>query len=307
MQIEGKDVGRIIRKLEDAENTNKRYALFEKNNATGALQPGTVQCYRDKGEANYAGFLASSVQGKNVEVLPVKEVLQDMQRQVALHQVRTQNWSEHPGLVIDSSRLRSNEIIRQDIFTDDIARKLKEQQIQPDVKQLREYIAKDQQAFTISGMGRENGQLKAVAIQIQQDAHRAFHITGIAPQPENERHKAVKTMQQEELLGGKLYKEDALGVKQMMQAQREAGNRFVAFENGQERITGRQFTGFENALQAVEFVHQKAKENQSFQFRSITVIEKEADRVLGNKMEISKASPQQDMSEKRSRGVELSR
>jgi len=309
MKVEGKDVSSVVRQLEDAEKLGMRYVMLEKDKGSGALKPASLQFFSSKEEANYGSFLHNSVQGKNVEVLPIREILQDIQKQTALHQVRMQNMTEQSALTIDTGRLRSNELARQEIFTSEIAGKLKEQQIQPDVKQLRELIAKDQPQFVISGRQLEAGKEKAVNITIEQDAHRAFHISAIEPQKENERHKSMKLLQQEELLGGRLHREDAGGVKQMMEAQREAGNRFVAFENGQVKIKGEHFIGFENALKAVEFVHEKAeRENKQYLFRSISVIEKEADRVIGNIRENPKdleKQPEQDA--KRSRGIGLER
>ncbi len=311
MKIEGKDVGRLAQQLEDAEKMGMRYVLLEKEKGTQALRSDSLQFFHTKADANYAGFLASTVQAKNVEALPIREILRDMQKQVALHQLQVQNWTEHPTMTVDTGRLRSNEIMRQDIYTDEISRKLKQQHIQPDVKQLREQISGDKQEFAISGRRWEEGKEKAVTINIEQDVYRAFVITGIAPQQEHERNKSMKMMQQEELLGGRLHREDAMNVKQMMQAQRESGNRFVAFENGQPKIRGEHFIGFENALKAVEFVHEKAaNENKQYLFRSITAIEKEADRVLESKREQTKdleKGPALQQEAKRSRGPELSR
>lgn len=310
MKIEGQHAGYITRQLEEAEKAGFRYVLLEKEKGMEALRPDNLKYYKEKQEANYANYLASSINGKSSEVLPVREVLNDMQKQTALQQIRTQDWSQQPDLTINTNRLRNNENARQQIFTDEIVNKLKSQQIQPDVKQLRENIMQDKQQFVIPGIGKEDGKQKGYNISIEQDANRAFSIKTIAPQQENDRHKSMSVLKQEELLGGRLHKEDAPGVKQMMQAQKEAGNRFVAMENGQQKITGKDFTGFQNAMQAVEFVHQKAKENQNYLFRSTSAVEKEADRVMGNKMELSKEAGKEashELSEKRSRSAELSR
>lgn len=308
MNIESQDAAAMMRRLEDAQQKGYRYVNMERDPQTGAAKMESLHFFRDKNEANYAAYLAMSVHQKHVEALPVKEVLDVMQRQTELFRERMNAPYANPGMVLDTGSIRYAENARLETAVEDLARKLKDQQIQPDVRLLREYVMADKHDFSIGGVKMDGSEEKKVQIHIQQNNDRSFEIRSVDAQQGLFFNKSMDRLRQEELLGGRLHPEEAGPVKKMLQELLELGKAYVSIQHGQSRLNHQHFNGFDNALQAVDHVRQQSKESQVYIVRSTDVVMKEVDRVLENKQGISKQveSRLPAIIEKKGKGTELS-
>lgn len=88
-------------------------------------------------------------------------------------------------------------------------------------------------------------------------------------------------MKKEEILGGTIRKEDANELKQSLQEHKAVGNRFLAFESGQTALTKDHFVGFKSAFAAMEFAYENTTDRDRYIVRSVPVVEKEIDKILG--------------------------
>lgn len=122
-----------------------------------------------------------------------------------------------------------------------------------------------------------------------------------------QQQKETVRMEREEVLGGTIQPDKALELKQYLQSEKEAGNRFVAFESNQSDLTKDHFQGFRSAFSAMEFAYEQTTDRDRFIVRSIAVVEKEVENVLVGPQRGLEQQPEKEQENKRSHDQELSR
>jgi len=206
-------------------------------------------------------------------------------------------------ITIDTGHIFFQERARLDIFTREIAKQLRDQDVKPDLAQLIENIRDDNRHFDIAGTRRVDGVDKPYVITIEQNENRNFLIGTVElRQPQQQ----IAMYMQSEVLEGKVRKEDALEIKNMLHQEKENGNRFVSFPAEWNGLKKDDFTAFKAAFSALEHAYENTTDRDRHIVRSISVVEKEINYLLENKKE--QAKPLEiNRDEKRSRGQELSR
>jgi len=110
----------------------------------------------------------------------------------------------------------------------------------------------------------------------------------------------------DEVLKGKLSEKDAQEIKDVLQAQKEAGNRFAAIPLTKDRLTKEDLSFHRSAFDAWKTLDQHTGRTNEFLYRSITLLQDEVDKQLDVKKEKGQ-QPDKQPEDKRSRDHGMSR
>lgn len=93
-------------------------------------------------------------------------------------------------------------------------------------------------------------------------------------------------MAKDEELKGLVTRDNAAGIKAVLEDAKADGHRFVAFESRKGAINPEQVQSFQGALPALEYAAKQWSEQSFLIVRSVAVMEKEVDRVLEGKKDL---------------------
>lgn len=303
MTIEGKDAENINRVLEGAMRYGARYVSFDPGKDGQPFRAESMVFFTDKSDAGQHNYMKRVADQEHLQALPVAALQQQLGRSIELQQHTKGAGQELAHITIDTGRLFTQEHARQEIFTHEISRELKEQHIIAHTKQLQDNIQKDRLEFQIMGMRSEQGIDKPYVITIAQNENRAFQVQRVEERVPGEQ---IKGYNYSNTLEGSVRSEDAPGIKNFLQQERDNGNRFVSFPAAKAGLSKEDFTAFRSAFSAQEHAYENTTDRDMHILRSISVVEREVSNILENKKEQHK--PQEnEREEKRSRGQGLER
>lgn len=88
---------------------------------------------------------------------------------------------------------------------------------------------------------------------------------------------------QVKLLEGKLSREEAQGLREILQIEKEKGNRWAVVPTEKDPITKRDLTYYTSVFDAWKYILQKSIEEGIHVFRSVILLQDEVNNVLGIK------------------------
>jgi hypothetical protein len=296
----------ISQTLESAMQYGARYVCLDAGVHNEVFRPQTMHFFGNKTDAEQHAYIKRVNENDYLTAMPVKALHQQLDRSIELQQVSGLPDGKLKDVVIDVSRILSEERIRQEIFIREIFYDLYDKKIQPDMRRLVECVQNDETKFTIDGVHRERGVETPRTIYIEQNDSRAFVITGIQQQI-NYQGKNQESMKSE-VLEGSVRVKDAREIKDLLEVEKDNGSRFVSFPSGKDGLKEQDFTPFKSAIDAYQHANVNTNESEKYIVRSITVVEKEIDRVVENRKEQTQENlPEKEVESKRSKNREMER
>lgn len=111
-------------------------------------------------------------------------------------------------------------------------------------------------------------------------------------------------MAKDEELKGLVTRDNAAGIKAVLEDAKADGHRFVAFELKKGALNPEQIQSFNSALPALEYAAKQWLEHSFLTVRSVAVMEKEVERVLEGKRDLQLEG---EKGPGRSKGAEIER
>ena len=111
-------------------------------------------------------------------------------------------------------------------------------------------------------------------------------------------------MAKDQELKGLITRDNAEGVKAVLEEAKADGHRFVAFESKKGALNPEQIQSFTSALPALEYAAKQWSEQSFLIVRSVGVMEKEVDRVMEGRRDLQVEG---ERGLGRSKGVDLER
>jgi len=182
MKIAGEDAAYYSRVFDRALKEGDRYISLNTGKDDQPFPEETMRFFKSKSEALEYGYTKRTRENEYLESLPILSVQEQLVRRMELQQLTGTPGQAPKDIVIDTGLIRRDERARQEIFTEEISRQLRDQGIKPDQKSLQEHIGQDSVQFAVNGSRREQGEEKSYTIKIEQNESRAFLISAIEAQ-----------------------------------------------------------------------------------------------------------------------------
>ena len=300
MKIEGKEAVSFSRTLDQALKLGYQYVAVPDEKFNNYQRTEGLHFFKEKSEATNYSYIKRSKEGELVDTVPTQALKDQLDRKIELQRVANPNLKIVKDVLLDTSLIKFQEKARDEIFAEDIAKRLKAHNILPDIKVLKKNIEEDRMSFQINGVKSEMGIDKMYVIKIEQNEHRAFVLQSI-----DEKHRGVQQIKSDGL-GISLLKDEVKDIQKMLRSEREGGNRFVAFPSSGV-LQKEDFAVFKSAFDALQHAHDNGTDKDKYIVRSILATETEINKLLEVKMENSNSLKRPEDFPKKSRGQELSR
>lgn len=300
MKIEGKEAVSFSRTLDQALKLGYQYVSVPDEKFNNYQRTEGVHFFKEKLEATNYSYIKRSKEGELVDTVPIQALKDQLDRKIELQRVANPNLKIVKDVLLDTSLIKFQEKARDEIFAEDIAKRLKAHNILPDIKALKKNIEEDKMSFQIDGIKSEMGIDKKYVIKIEQNEHRAFVLHSV-----EEKHRGVQQIKSDGL-DISLLKEEVKDIQKMLRSEREGGNRFVAFPSSGV-LQKEDFAVFKSAFDALQHAHDNSTDRDKYIVRSILATETEINKLLEVKKENSSSLKRDEDFPKKSRGQELSR
>lgn len=283
MKIAGEYAQYFSQVFERALQEGDRYACITLSTDETRLPSQPMRFFHDKEAAMNYGRMRLMSNQELIGTIAILPMLQQLNRNIELQQLDGSDKKQLSDVFISTRQIEYNEMLRAQIFKEEITRQLRDNGFRPDQQKLQEHINKDEQSFSFGDTRLDQGFEKPYTIYIKQDEKRAFAISSIEQQI-NSQHKSNEHMKSE-VLEGAVRPKDAAEIKATLEKEKEEGYRFVSFPANKNGLAIKDFAAFKSPIVA----YQHAKENTNAQDKylvcSIAVVEKEMDRILENKQQ----------------------
>lgn len=303
MKIAGADAEYFTSVFDRALKEGDRYVCLNPGNDGKPFPAETMRFFKDKSEALYYSYCKRSEENVYLETLPILPVKEELRIKIQLQQFNSSPGKDLKDIIIDTGHIHSEEKARREIFTEDIVRRLRDQNIKVDQNQLQDYISADFKKILIKGMRWDRGVETPYMIQIEQNKYRAFLISSVRV------HQAMDQQKKQEhlkngVLTGKLSEKEAMELKNILRAERDKGNFYAVIPTGKDQLKKEDFSFVRSVFDAWERIGQQSSGEGKLIFRSISLLKDEVERELNIHKEKGQS---QDHEQRRSRGNDLPR
>lgn len=241
-----------------------------------------------------------------LETLPVLPVQEQLCRKIQLQNFNSTGGKDLKDIIIDTGYIHFMEKARREIFTEDIIKRLRDQNIKVDQNQLQDYISADFTKFQIKGMRWERDAETPYMIQIKQNESRAFLISSIRIHQTMDQQRKQEYMKNT-VLTGKLTEKDAMELKNVLRTERDNGNFYAVIPSGKDQLKKEDFSFVRSVFDAWEHIgRQSSSIEGKVIIRSISLLKDEVEQQLDSKKE-KEQSLEQQPEQKLPRGNDLSR
>ncbi|MBZ4187609.1 hypothetical protein [Niabella beijingensis] len=196
---------------------------------------------------------------------------------------------------------------RREIFTENIVKRLRDQNIKIDQKQLQDYISADFTKFLVKGMRNERGVETPFMIEIVQNENRAFLINSVRIHQSMDQQRAQE-YKRNTVLRGKLTEKDAIELKGALKDERDKGNFYAVIPSGKDQLKKEDFSFVRSVFDAWEHIGQNGAGEGRHIFRSLSLLKDELDQQLNLKKErdlLPEQAPGQKSQQKRDQSREM--
>ncbi|ANH81706.1 hypothetical protein A8C56_12560 [Niabella ginsenosidivorans] len=306
MKIAGVDAEYFTQVFDRALKDGDRYVCLSTGDDKQPFPAETIRFFKDKSEALYYSYCKRSEENVYLETLPILSVQEQLCRKIELQQLTRSPGLELKDIIIDTAHIHYLERARREIFTEDLVKRLRDQNIKVDQKQLQDYISADFTKFQIKGMRWERDAETPYMIQIKQNESRAFLISSIRIHQTMDQQRKQEYMKNA-VLTGKLTEKDAIELKNVLKAERDKGNFYAVIPAGKDQLKKEDFSFVRSVFDAWEHIgRQSSSIEGKVIIRSISLLKDEVEQQLDSKKE-KEQSLEQQPEQKPPRGNDLSR